>query len=46
MRRRTTADQIQGTARIAVYGERAMQYARDHRPNGAEADRCRQSGGG
>jgi nitroreductase len=30
-----TFNVIQGTARIAAYGERAIQYARDHRPEGA-----------
>jgi nitroreductase len=30
-----TFNVIQGTARIAAYGERAMQYARDHRPDDA-----------
>jgi nitroreductase len=31
-----TFNVIRGTARIAVYGERAIQYARDHRPDIAE----------
>jgi nitroreductase len=31
-----TFNVIRGTERIAIYGERAIQYARDHRPAGAD----------